>query len=223
MKKILQEFPDVFTDLPGKTELVECDIKLTFTDPVKVKQYPMPYSMTEEVKKEVQQMRKMGVIEHSESPYSFPIVMVKKKDGTNRCCIDFRQLNWITLFDAEPMPNAEEMFAKQACHKYFSRLDLTKGYLQVDKSKKLTGFSTPQGLFQFSTMPFGLVIAQAVFSRLMRKLLDNMDNIDNFIDDILVFTMTWPDDVEVLCELFRRLRCAGLTAKPSKTFIGYRS
>ena len=226
MKKILQEFPDVFTDLPGKTDLVECDIKLTSTDPVKVKQYPMPYSMTEEVKKEVQQMEKMGVIEHSESPYSFPIVMVKKKDGTNRCCIDFRQLNRITLFDAEPMPNAEEMFAKLAGHKYFSRLDLTKGYWQVpmsDKSKKLTAFSTPQGLFQFRTMPFGLVIAPAVFSRLMRKLLDNMDNIDNFIDDILVFTMTWPEHVDVLCELFRRLRCAGLTAKPSKTFIGYRS
>lgn len=96
MKKILQEFPDVFTDLPGKTDLVECDIKLTSTDPVKVNQYPMPYSMMEEVKKEVQQMEKMGVIEHSESPYSFPIVMVKKKDGTNRCCIDFRQLNRIT-------------------------------------------------------------------------------------------------------------------------------
>ena len=226
MKTILQEFPDVFTDLPGKTNLVECDIKLTSTDPVKVKQYPMPYSMTEEIKIEVQQMQQMGVIEHSDSPYSFPIVMVKKKDGTNRCCIDFRQLNHITLFDAEPMPNAEEMFAKLAGHKYFSRLDLTKGYWQVpmsEQSKKLTAFSTPQGLFQFRTMPFGLVNAPAIFSRLMRKLLDQMENIDNFIDDILVFTMTWHEHKDVLLELFRRLRDAGLTAKPSKTFIGYKN
>ena len=78
MKKILQEFPDIFTALPRKTDLVECDLKLTFTDPVKVKQYPMPYSMAEEVKKEVQQMQKMGVIERSDSQYSVSIVMVKK-------------------------------------------------------------------------------------------------------------------------------------------------
>lgn len=226
MREILKEFPEVFTDIPGKTNLVECDIKLTSQDPIKVKQYPMPYSMTEEVKKEVQQMLQLGVIEHSDSPYSFPLVMIRKKDGTNRCCIDFRQLNRISVFDAEPMPNAEEMFSKVAGHQYFSRLDLTKGYWQVpmsDSSKKLTAFSTPLGLFQFRTMPFGLVTAPAVFSRLMRKLLDNLDNIDNFIDDILVFTMTWPEHTDVLIELFKRLQSAGLTAKPSKSFIGYRN
>ena len=76
----------------------------------------MPYSMTEEVKTEVQQMQKMEVIEHSESPYSFTTVMVKEKDGTNTCCIDFRQLNRITLFDAELMLNAEEMFVKLSGH-----------------------------------------------------------------------------------------------------------
>ena len=166
-------------------------------------------------------MLELGVIEHSKSPYSFPIVMIRKKDGTNRCCIDFRQLNRITIFNAEPMPNAEEMFMKVAGHQVFSRLDLTKGYWQVpmsDSSKKLTAFSTPLGLFQFRTMPFGLVNAPAVFSRLMRKLLDNTDNIDNFIDDILVFTMTWTEHKDVLIDLFQRLHSAGLTAKPSKSF-----
>ena len=76
----------------------------------------MPYSMTEEVKKEVQHMQKTGVIEHSDSPYSFPTVMVQKKDGTNTCCIDFRQLNRITLLDAELRLNTEEMFVKLAGH-----------------------------------------------------------------------------------------------------------
>ena len=75
-------------------------------------------------------------------------------------------------------------------------------------------------------MPFGLVNAPAVFSRLMRKLLESMENIDDFIDDILIFTMTWPEHIDVLVvlvELFRRLRRAGLTAKPTKCFIGYKS
>lgn len=171
-------------------------------------------------------MIQMGVIENSDSPCRFPIVMIKKKDGTNRCCIDFRLLNRITIFDAEPMPNAEEMFAKVSGHKYFSRLDLSKGYWQVpmsEKSKQLTAFSTPLGLFQYKMMPFGLVNAPAVFSRLMRKLLESMENIDNFIDDILIFTMTWPEHIDVLVELFKRLRRAGLTAKPTKCFIGYES
>ena len=72
-------------------------------------------------------------------------------------------------------------------------------------------------------MPFGLVNAGAVLSRLMRKLLENMENLDNFIDDILIFTMTWPEYKEVLRELCHRLKDAGLTAKPSKCFIGYES
>ena len=224
--EILNNFPDVFTDLPGRTDLIECDFKLTSSEPDKVKQYPMPHGVIEDVKIEVQKMIQMDVIERSESQYSFPIVMIKKKDNTNRCCIDFRVLNRITIFDAEPMPSAEEMFAKVSGHKYFSQLDLTKGYWQVPiskASKPLTAFSTPFGLYQFKTMPFGLVNAPAVFSRLMRKLLENMNNLDNFIDDILVFTMTWPEHITVLEELCHRLKNAGLTAKPSKCFIGFES
>ena len=81
--EILKEFPEVFTDIPGKTHLIECDIRLTSSELVKVKQYPMPHAVLEDVKTEVQNMIKMDVIERSESPYSFPIVMIKKKDGTN--------------------------------------------------------------------------------------------------------------------------------------------
>ena len=141
--EILKEFPEVFIDIPGKTHLIECDMRLTSSEPVKVKQYPMPHAVLEDVKTEVQNMIKMDVIERSESPYSFPIVMIKKKDGTNRCCIDFRVLNRITIFDAEPMPSAEEIFAKVSGHRCFSKFDLTKGYWQVplsNASKKLTAF-----------------------------------------------------------------------------------
>ena len=80
-RETFQKFTDVFTDLPGKTDLIECDIKVTSTEPVK--QYPMPHNMTEEVKKEEMKMIGMDVIERSESPYSFPIVIAKKTDGTN--------------------------------------------------------------------------------------------------------------------------------------------
>ena len=89
-----------------------------------------------------------------------------------------------------------------------------------ESSKPLTSFITPDGLFQFTVMPFGLVNAPATFSRIMRKLLRNQDCVINYIDDILIHTTSWEHHVQILKELFRKLRAANLTARPSKCFIG---
>ena len=226
VRELIHSFPDVFTDAPGCTDLLEHDIRLSTETPIRMKPYPIPYSMIDTVNTEVSKMLDLGVIERSTIPYSSPIVIVKKKDNTNRFCIDFRILNSQTVFDAEPMPNAEEMFAKLAGYKYFSRVDLSKGYWQLPLSvsaKPKTAFQTPKGLFQFTRMPFGLVTAPASFSRLMRKLLKDMENIDNFIDDIIIFTVSFNQHLQVLHELLKRLRGANLTARPSKCSIGYGS
>ncbi|XP_033752174.1 uncharacterized protein LOC117335982 [Pecten maximus] len=201
---LLSNFKDVLTDKPGRTNLASHDIFTTTDDPVRVRPYPLPFHTKSIIKEEVESMLEMDVIEPSTSPYSAPVVMVKKKDGSNRFCIDFRSLNKVTVFDAEPMPNTEEIFARLAGCFYFSKLDLTKGYWQVpmtDRAKEMTAFSTPQGLFQFKVMPFGLVNAPATFSRLMRKLLMGIANVENFIDDILMYTKTWTEHLicVVLC------------------------
>ncbi|XP_061180784.1 uncharacterized protein LOC133189428 [Saccostrea echinata] len=224
VKCLCESYADVLTDVPGMTTLVKHKIELTSSDPIRVKQYPIPFNTESVIKEEVEKMLQLNVIEPSVSPYSSPVVIARKKDGTNRFCIDFRRLNSVTVFDAEPMPNTESIFSKMAGKKYVSKLDLSKGYWQVpmeDESKVLTAFSTPSGLYQFRTMPFGLVNAPATFSRLMRKLLQGMVGVDNFIDDIIVYTDTWEEHLMALRELFTRLRKAGLTARPSKCFIGY--
>ena len=103
---------------------------------------------------EIQDMFDLGVIEPSISPYSSPIVLVPKKYGSVRFCIDFRKLNKVTEFDAEPNPNMEDIINRMSGHKYFTKLDLSKGYWQVglaERSKPLTAFKTPRGLFQFRT------------------------------------------------------------------------
>ncbi|XP_021346938.1 uncharacterized protein LOC110446222, partial [Mizuhopecten yessoensis] len=226
MTRMLEEFRDVLTDIPGETNFVEHDILTTSRDPVRVKPYPLPFSTRETIKKEIDKMLEMKVIESSNSPYAAPVVIVKKKDGTNRFCIDFRQLNRVTIFDAEPMPNTEDMFSRLGGFRYFSKLDLTKGYWQVpmaETAKEKTAFITPVGLFQFRVMPFGLVNAPATFCRLMRKVLDGLRNVDSFVDDILIYTHSFEDHMYVLRDLFRRLRKAGLSARPTKCFIGYRS
>ena len=115
----------------------------------------------------------------------------------------------MTEFDAEPMPNMEEVINKMSGHKFFTRMDCSKGYWQVglpDNCKHLTAFVTPQGLFQFKTMPFGLVNSRATFCRLMRQVLANVPNVDSLVDDMWIFTETWEAHMTSLHQVLDRLR-----------------
>jgi len=116
---------------------------------------------------------------------------VKKPDGNTRVCIDYRKLNSVTIFDPEPMPTAEEIFAKLAGDRFFSKFDLSKRYWQVpvhQEDRDLTTFVSHRGLFRFKVMPFGLVNAPATFSRLMRRVLRKSQHLDNYLDDVLTHT-----------------------------------
>ena len=226
LKNMLSEFSDVLTDLPGKTNICEHDIKLTSNEPFRRKQYTVPHALQETIREEVDHMLKMDIIEPSDSPYASPIVLIAKKDGSKRFCIDFRTLNRMTVFDAEPLPDPEHIFASISQDTYFSKFDLTKGYWQVpvkETAKPYTSFLTPSGLYQFRVMPFGLVNAPATFSRMMRRVLQGLENTDNFIDDILIHTKSWDEHIRVIRALLERLREVNLTAKPSKCEVGCHS
>jgi hypothetical protein len=217
----------VLTDLPLRTTLMSCEIKLESERPVRTRQFPLPFSQRETIKKEVDAMLKMGVIEPSASPYSSPIVLVKKKDGKIRFCVDFRRLNQTVVFDAEPMPDIDYLLSKLGEAKYLSKIDLSKGYWQVpmeEVDKPKTAFTTPQGQFQWRVMPFGLKTAGATFSRMMRKLLQplNMPEVDNFMDDVLIATKTKERHLQCLEAVFNRLEEVALAARPSKWFLGFK-
>ncbi|XP_070188629.1 uncharacterized protein [Littorina saxatilis] len=220
------KFGKTLTDLPGNTQLEEFSANLLVSKPVFVRPRPIPYSQTEAVKREVEAMLKMGVIEPVSSPYNAPIVLVKKKDGKVRFCIDYRQLNRVTVFDGEPLPNVDELFSRLGRAKFFSKIDLSKGYWQIPvypPDKEKLAFIVPQGQFTWTKMPFGLQNAVAVFSRMMRKLLKplNRNDVYNFMDDILVATQDWKTHLQALCAVFHRLEEAGLTARPTKCVIGF--
>ncbi|XP_070180343.1 uncharacterized protein [Littorina saxatilis] len=136
----------MMTTDPGTTGLEEHSVKVTTDKPIHLKPYPMPFTTREVIEKEVRSMLELGVIEPSTSAYSSPIVLVKKKDGTNRFCIDFRALNRITVFDAEPIPDIEELFARLSQSRFFTKIDLAKGYWQIPmatQDKHKTAFQTP--------------------------------------------------------------------------------
>ncbi|XP_070184951.1 uncharacterized protein [Littorina saxatilis] len=167
-----REFKQCLRASPGASRgTVVHSIRVTTDVPTRTKQYPLPFAAREDIIQEVKELRELGIIEPSTSPYCSPIVLVPKKNSTRkRMFLDLRALNKITVFDAEPIPDPEEIFASLAGAKYFTKLDLAKGYYQIfieKKDRPKTAFQTPQGLMQFCRVPFGLVSAPATFARAM--------------------------------------------------------
>ncbi len=125
---LIGHFSDVFSSVPGKTQLVRHDIKTPPGVIVKQRPYRIPEARRQAIEEEIQQMLKLGVIEPSHSPWSSPIVLVPKPDGTLRFCNDFRRLNEVSEFDGYPMPRVDELLDRLGRARYISTLDLTKGY-----------------------------------------------------------------------------------------------
>ena len=118
VEALIEQYPDVLTSVPGRTDLIKHDIKLSTSEPIPSKEYPVPFKARDVMDSEIKEMLELGVIEKSVSPYSSPVVLVPKKDVLVRFCIDFRKLNKVTEFDAEPMPNMEEGINRMSGHKF---------------------------------------------------------------------------------------------------------
>uniref|UniRef100_A0A8C3H7S2 ribonuclease H n=1 Tax=Chrysemys picta bellii TaxID=8478 RepID=A0A8C3H7S2_CHRPI len=221
---LVKAFPRTFTTKPGQTPLAYHAIQ---TDPgvvVRETTQPLPRRMREAVEEEVQAMLGLGVIEHSQSEWRSPVVLVPKPDGSRRFCIDFRRVNAISKFDAYPMPRVDELLERlgEAC--YITTLDLTKGYWQIPlepRSKEKTAFATPSGLYQFTRMPFGLHGAPATFQRLMDRILQpHTKYAAAYLDDVVIYGSNWEEHLNQVAAVLRDLRAAGLTANPKKCRIG---
>ena len=223
MKQILRRYEEIFSDAPGRCNLIEHRIPLETDEPVQSRPYPIPYGIRDSVNADIKTMLELGIIQHSESPYASPVVVVRKRDKTNRICIDFRKLNKLTASDTEPMPQLNDMFQDLAEDNYFTKIDLSKGYWQIPMAEEdipKTAFVLHDSKFEFLRMPFGLKSAGATLMKGMRKMLQNMENVHNYIDDLLVHTKTWEDHIVTVNDILGRLREAGLTARPSKSEFG---
>lgn len=163
----------------------------------------------------------MKEIKPSSSPWSSPVVLVPKKDGTTRFCIDYRKLNSITKKDVYPLPRIDDILDTLGGAKYFTSLDLASGYWQVSldaESRVKSAFITHQGLHEFVRMPFGMCNAPATFQRLIEVVLAGLlwKNCFAYIDDLLICSQTFQEHLEHLSEVLARLRKAGLRLKAKK-------
>ena len=224
-KDLFTRYHDVFslyeTDL-GKTNLIEHTIKLEDSTPFKERFRRIPPHLLDEVKKEIKNMLKIGVIKPSESPWTNAVVLARKKEGELRMCIDFRKLNARTTKDAYAIPRIDEVMTNLAGSSWFSSLDLKSGFWQTplaEESKPYTAFTVgPLGFFQFERMPFGLCNAPATFQRLMENALAdlNLTWCIIYIDDVVVYAGSVQGLLQRLEGVFQKLREAGLKLKPSK-------
>ncbi|CAJ0937379.1 unnamed protein product [Ranitomeya imitator] len=168
-------------------------------------------------------MLDLGVIEESHSAWSSPIVLIPKPDGSIQFCNDFRKLNAVSKFDAYPMPRVDELIDRLGKARYITTLDLTKGYWQIplaEAAREKTAFATPEGLFQYVYMPFGLHGAPATFQRLMDRVLrPHRQYASAYLDDIVIYSMDWETHLQKVQAVIDDLRDAGLTANPKKCHI----
>ena len=172
----------------------------------------------------VTEMLTGGQIEASDSPWSSLVVLVTKKDGGTRFCVDYRQLNDATIKDAYPLPRIDDTLDMLAGKQWFSTLDLASGYWQVSLSREARAkmaFATHSGLFQFRVMPFGLCNAPATFERLMDRVLQGLrwSRCLVYLDDIISFGGTFDGALSNLTLIFERLRSYGLQLKSSKCHL----
>jgi hypothetical protein len=221
---VLKEFEYVFKEVPGLPPKRDIDLSINLMPgaaPVSKTPYRMSTPELKELQMKFEELLKKGYICPSVSPWGAPILFVKKKDGTLRLCIDFRQLNKVTVKNKYPLPRIDDLFYELKDAKIFSNIDLRSGYDQVrikEEDISKTSFRTRYGHYEFTMVPFGLSNAPVVLMFLMngvfREYLDKFVIV--FLDDILVYSKSEEENEHHLRMVLQVLRQHQLYAKLSK-------
>ena len=230
---LLMEYADVFafnSGQIGRTSILKHRIDTGNTPPVHLLPRRIHQARREEMAKLVKDMLEQGAIQQSDCPWSSPVVLVKKKNRSVRFCVDYRKVN---SENAYPLPRVDDTLDTLAGSRLFTTLDLASGYWQVEvaEDQPKTAFTTPEGLFQFRVMPFGLCNAPATFQRLMDRVLSELkwSSCLVYLDGIIIVGTSFSDHLRNLAGVLQRLREAELKLKPSKckwcqksvTFLGH--
>src|SRR4030067_2895271 len=221
VNEFLDGFPDEVADLPPERE-VDFSIDLVpGTSPVSMAPYRMSATELSELKKLLEELLEKKFIRPSVSPWGAPVLLVKKKDGSMRLCVDYRQLNKVTVKNKYPLPRIDDLMDQLVGAKVFSKIDLRSGYHQIRvKAEDIpkTAFRTRYGYYEYSVIPFGVSNAPGVFMEYMNRIfhpyLDKFVVV--FIDDILVYSKTDEEHMNHLRIVLQTLREKKLYAKMSK-------
>ena len=235
LKEIINKFK-MLSELPAtRTDIMSHHIDTGEAKPFRLRQYPLSPALMRCLNEELNRMLGDGIVEPCQSPWSSPVLLVKKKSGEYRFCFDGRRLNSVTVRDAYPLPRVEQILDRLRDAKFLSTLDLRQAFWQIpldEESKPKTAFSIPgRGLFQYNVLPYGL----ADSPKRMQRLIDHVFGpalepyVFGYIDDLIVATNSYEEHIKVLNEVYRRLSDANLVVnfekcnfcRPSLKYLGY--
>ena len=231
VRALLHENEEIFSNGEydiGRTPLVECRIDTGAHRPIRQPLRRQPFEYLDTIDEQVAEMADHGIIEPAASPWASNVVLVRKKDGSLRFCVDYRKLNSVTKQDSYPLPLIDNCLNALQGASWFSTLDLRAGYYNIPIAKEdrdKTAFVTRSGCHRFTVMPFGLTGAPGVFQRLMDFVLCGLSYITClvYLDDIIVFGRTFDEHLTRLREVFARVHQANLKLKPTKCSLFRRS
>ena len=222
---LLQEYRDVFSqtsddigDYKGDHQLV---IDTEGARPIRQRPYRTPLHLRDLLKGKIDSLQEQGVIEDSSSPWSSPVVMIRKKDGGVRFCCDYRAVNTVIKHDSYPLPKIEDLLHATRGSRVFSVLDQRSAYWAVPiapGSREVTAFVSEFGLKQWTRQPFGLKTSPGMFQRIMEDVLKDLNGKTAvvYLDDVVLYSVDLMEHLSALRELLQRFRLAGLKLHPDK-------
>ena len=224
LHKLIFEYSSLFSDVPRRTHLIEHDIEIT-EDARPIRQHPYRANprQLEHLRTEVDYMLKNGIIEKGNGNWASPCVLVPKSDQTLRFCVDYRKVNNITKADSYPIPRIDDLIDRIGDASFITKIDLLSAYFQIPltpRAQEISSFVTPDGLYKFKVMPFGLMNAPASFQRLINTITQDIFQCHAYLDDIVIYSADFDTHIKQLRELFDKLENASLTVNLAKSEFG---
>ena len=195
LKMLILEYEHLFPDIEG-------------SKPIKQHPYGMNPTKVQYLREEIRYLLDNDFIEPSQSDWSSPCILVPKPDGTFHMCTDYRKVNSVTKADSFPVPRMDDCIDNIGQAKYVTKFDLLKGFWQIpltDRAKEVSAFVTPHGLYQYKVMPFGMKNSPATFQRLINMMINGLDNCKAYIDDAIIYSEEWDQQIKTIREFFERL------------------
>ena len=192
--------------------------------PIRLPPRRVPLAIKEAIETEVQRLIDTNLVTKSKSAWAFPLVPIKKKDGSIRICVDYRKFNEVTLPDSYPLPRVQDCLDAFEGASWFSVLDCTSGFFQIEthpNDRDKTAFICHKGLFEFKVLPMGLINSPATYQRIIETIMagKQYETCLIYLDDLIVYSKTFDEHLQRLDEVFERISFANLKFSPKKCFL----